>query len=219
MITTHMINKFTIVISHNSEEDLMLDTVGDRILHLMRDRGRAERRREYTQSELLAMLTGDMDAPNGKRYDVKTNRSSLSRIISGDQKPSLDLLDAICDMFNTDLEWLGRGNSIEEPMSIEAFVTDEANEGGAMIDQLLPQFRRFAIAAIVAIRDLEVDYRSEIGEFEKRQKDLESATSGLRIKQTKLARLITDMLETMPEEERRHNQQLFHDINTNNGRE
>lgn len=213
MINTNMISKFIIRINQGIEEDIMLDTVGDRILHLLRDRGRAERRREYTQSELLAMLNGDMDAPNGKRYDIKTNRSSLSRIISGEQKPSLDILDAICDIFKVDLEWLGRGKSIEESAVIEAFITDEANQIGAMIDQMLPQFRRFALEAVSKMHELDGNYRSEITELEKKQADLEKATAGLRAKQTKLAKLIVNMLPSMPDEERRHSQQLFHDIN------
>jgi len=71
--------------------------------------GRDDRGRAYEQQEVVAMLNGEMPARNGKSYSVGTNRSQLSRTITGKLKPQVDLLTAICDLFDTDIQWLIKG--------------------------------------------------------------------------------------------------------------
>ncbi|HSG62584.1 MAG TPA: hypothetical protein VLA24_14245, partial [Pseudomonadales bacterium] len=89
-------------------------TMGDRILTLMRRRGRDDRGREYEQRELVAMLNGDIVAPDGRFYNISTSATAISRLIGGDlTRPSLEILDAICSMFDSDMEWIVRGRTLE----------------------------------------------------------------------------------------------------------
>lgn len=91
----------------NLNEDNM-KTIGDRIEQLLRERGRAryEGAPPYTQVELVEMLTGKRPAPNGKYYSVSTNKSTVSRVLTDKQELPYDVLFAICDMFDTDTEWI-----------------------------------------------------------------------------------------------------------------
>lgn len=113
----------------NLNEDNM-KTIGDRIEQLLRERGRAryEGAPPYTQVELVEMLTGKRPAPNGKYYSVSTNKSTVSRVLTDKQELPYDVLFAICDMFDTDTEWILRGNVLEAVLS-EALVVS--------LDQLL----------------------------------------------------------------------------------
>ena len=136
-----------------------MKTTGDRIEQLLRDFGRArhEEAPPYTQVELVEMLTGKRQAPNGKYYKVNTNKSTVSRILTDKQDLPYDMLFAICDMFDTDTEWILRGNVLEPEKIPDRFNTDEANEVGAMIDDMLPQTRRFL--ETIAAGLLEIDQR------------------------------------------------------------
>ncbi len=115
----------------NLNEDKM-KTTGDRIEQLLRDFGRAryEGAPAYTQVELVEMLTGKRQAPNGKYYNVSTNKSTVSRVLTDKQELPYDVLFAICDMFDTDTEWILRGNVLEPEKIIDRFMTNEANEVG-----------------------------------------------------------------------------------------
>lgn len=149
----------------NLNEDRM-KTTGDRIEQLLRDFGRAryEGAPAYTQIELVEMLTGERQAPNGKYYKVNTNKSTVSRILTDKQELPYDVLFAICDMFDTDTEWILRGNVLEPERIPDKFNTDEANEVGAMIDAMLPRSR---LSMLVLARNLaEADK-------EDRRKDIE----------------------------------------------
>ena len=115
----------------NLNEDRM-KTTGDRIEQMLRDFGRAryEGAPPYTQVELVEMLTGKRQAPNGKYYNVSTNKSTVSRVLTDKQELPYDVLFAICDMFDTDTEWILRGNVLEPEKIIDRFMTNEANEVG-----------------------------------------------------------------------------------------
>lgn len=142
----------------NLNEDSM-KTIGDRIEQLLRDFGRArhEGAAPYTQVELTEMLTGARPGPNGKYYKVSTNKSTINRILTDKQEPPHDLLFALCDMFDTDTEWILRGNVLEPEKIPDRFMTDEANEVGAMIDQMSPSTRQMMIAAARAAMQLEIE--------------------------------------------------------------
>lgn len=156
------------LISHCSNGvNQTVKTIGDRIEQLLRDFGRARYSGAppYTQVEFTDMLTGVRSAPNGKYYRVSTNKSTVNRILTDKQELPYDLLFAICDMFDTDTEWILRGNVLE-PEKIPVlemekipnkFNTDEANDVGAMIDDMLPQTRRFL--ETIAAGLLEIDQR------------------------------------------------------------
>lgn len=99
----------------NQTEDYCMKTIGDRIEQMLRDFGRAryEGAPPYTQVELVEMLTGKRQAPNGKYYNVSTNKSTVSRVLTDKQELPYDVLFAVCDMFDTDTEWILRGNVLE----------------------------------------------------------------------------------------------------------
>lgn len=128
-------------------EDYRMKTFGDRIEQLLRDFGRAryEGAPPYTQVELTDMLTGKRPGPDGKFYKVDTNKSTINRIIQRGKEPSFEVLFAICDLFNTDTEWILRGNVLEPEKIPDKFNTDEANEVGAMVDKMQPQTRQMML--------------------------------------------------------------------------
>lgn len=155
-IDATMISCYTKIINKN-ENDEDMKTIGDRIEQLLKDFGRAryEGAPPYTQVDFMEMLTGKRPAPDGKYYHVSTNKSTLNRILTNKQQPSHELLFAICDMFNTDTEWILRGNVLEPEKIPDRFMTDEANEVGAIIDQMKPPSRQVLLAAAKAALDAE----------------------------------------------------------------
>lgn len=114
------------------------------------------------------MLTGVRPGPNGKYYKVSTNKSTVNRILTDKQEPPHDLLFALCDMFDTDTEWILRGNVLEPEKIPDKFNTDEANEVGAMIDQMSQSTRQMMMAAARAAMQLEnelLETQSELVEL------------------------------------------------------
>lgn len=141
----------------NQAEDYCMKTFGDRIEQLLRDFGRAryEGAPPYTQVELTDMLTGKRPGPDGKFYKVDTNKSTINRIIQRGKEPSFEVLFAICDMFDTDTEWILRGNVLEPEKIPDRFMTDEANEVGAMIDQMSQSTRQMMVMTARSATQLE----------------------------------------------------------------
>ena len=148
----------------------LYDTIGDRVMQLLRDRGRIDRGNAYSQAELVAMLNGEMAAPDGRKRYVKTNRSTISRMINDKMKyPPLDILIAMCEMFDTDLEWLARGNVAQgEPG--RPWHSDEAYTVAALVDNMPESFRRNLAALLQELHDAR---QREIAE--RRQLDIEIA--------------------------------------------
>jgi hypothetical protein len=141
--------------------DHELKTMGDRIQNLLRQRGRDERGREYEQRELVAMLNGQMPGPDGKYYNVGTSDSSVSRLIGDDlTRPSFKVLDAICDMFDTDMEWIMRGKTLDAKGAIEVFVTDEANQTGALVEAMSDDMRIFVLELVRKVYAIDQERRS-----------------------------------------------------------
>lgn len=140
-------------------------TIGDRILHLLRTGGRADRGVPYEQKDLVAWLNGDAKAPDGNFYHVGTSTSTMSRIINGSAEPPLGAIIAICNMFHTDMEWLATGEVREEPERIERFVTDEANRVGAIVDAVDQDMRDLILHMAEELREINAqrqDLRTEV---------------------------------------------------------
>lgn len=152
-----MISCYARIIGENGIEDMK--TIGDRIEQLLKEFGRAryDGAPPYTQVDLMEMLTGQRPAPDGKYYHVSTNKSTINRILMDKQQPSHEVLFAICDMFNTDTEWILRGNMLEPEKIPDKFNTDEANRIGAIVDDMLPPTRR--LLEMIANELLEIDQR------------------------------------------------------------
>lgn len=140
----------------------MLDTIGDRLNQLLRERGRNDRNEAYTQVDLTDMLTGRATAPNGQRYNIRTNKSTINRILTDKQEPPLEIIFAICDIFNQDLRWILRGDVAAEPPALAW--SEEAEIIAGLVDSLLPRSRR--LVEIVARNLLAIDNEQRENEKE-----------------------------------------------------
>lgn len=143
--------------------DVVLDTMGDRILDLLKSQGRADRGTDYEQQELMEWLTGEKLAPNGERYSFNIDRSHVSRLVRNKIKnPPWDELGAICDIFHTDLEWLVRGKIIpaeEKEESADIFMTPEAGMVALLVDSMEEENRQFILSVATYIGRLDNDAR------------------------------------------------------------
>lgn len=142
------------------ERSEMLDTIGDRVDWLLKSTGRDDRGREYEQQELSAWLTGAEVARNGKRYSLSFGRGMVSRLVTNQMKLySPDLISAICEIFDTDAEWLLRGNTLTapEPAQHDIFTALETGEVALLVDRMDPSNRQFmlAVARHIARKDSE----------------------------------------------------------------
>jgi hypothetical protein len=136
------------------------ETMGDRILQLLRDRGRADRGREYEQKELVAFLNGEVRGPNGKFYDLHTSPTAISRLIKdGVNRLDRDLLEAICEMFDTSMDWIVRGR--EATNSGDHYITPEADAACNMIDAMEEGTRQLCVNIIRQIYGIDQE-RHEI---------------------------------------------------------
>ena len=152
------------------EKDVVLDTIGDRIFHLLRTHGRADRGSDYSQLELVSWLNGETVAPDGRKYAVGTNKSTLNRIISDKMKsPPLEVLSAICDIFGVDLEWLGRGNTIQldEKEKSDIFMQPEAGEIVLLMERMEVENRQIILYMAKHISRLDNELRQSDYELAK----------------------------------------------------
>lgn len=135
--------------SESIDEIDEMETIGDRVDEILRRRGRDERGEPYDRWELVAMLSGQMDAPDGKRYAItNANKSTVSKMMNNKQRWQLDMLVAICDMFDQDANWLLRGEYLDQAVEVEQFVSEEANEAGAIIDHLDTDIRTIVMSLL-----------------------------------------------------------------------
>lgn len=138
----------------------MLDTIGDRVDWLLKSTGRDDRGNDYEQKELAAWLTGEDVARNGKRYNLSFGRGMVSRMVTNQIKLfSPDLINALCEIFDTDAEWLLRCNTLTapEPKQHDIFTAPETGEVALLVDRMDPSNRQFmlAVARHIARKDSE----------------------------------------------------------------
>lgn len=132
----------------------MLDTIGDRLNQLLKERGRQDRGEAYTQLELFQMLTGKRPGPDGKHYKVDTNKSTLNRIFTDKkQQIPLDVIFAICDMFSQDLRYILRNQIEDEPPTLTW--SEESQEVAELMDRMQPSTRQMIVQAARAAAKLE----------------------------------------------------------------
>ena len=149
--------------------DAVLDTIGDRILHLLRTSGRSDRGAEYEQQELAAWLSGESAAPNGKKYNFKLDRSYVNRLVGNKPKRyEIDVLGAICEIFNVDFGWLALGIVKPEPEeSSDIFMTPEAGEIALLIDRMEAENRQAILYLVKHISRLDNELRQSDYELAK----------------------------------------------------
>lgn len=144
-----------------STEEIEMETIGDRVQEILRKRGRDDRNEPYEQWELVAMLNGKMTAPNGQRYRVpNANKSTISKMINGNQRWQLEIISAICLMFEQDANWLFHGEAIDVESTPQQFISDEANEAGAIIDRLDPDLRDAVMQMIRSLQSVNNERRA-----------------------------------------------------------
>jgi DNA-binding transcriptional ArsR family regulator len=151
------------------DQDIMLDTTGERIMHLLRQQGRAETGEAYRQADLLAWLTGEQVAPNGKRYEFSISKSHLSQLINEKlENKIVDEYRAIGEIFNVDMEWLLNGNVVGEPEeSSDIFMTPEAGEIALLIDRMEAENRQAILYLVKHISRLDNELRQSDYELAK----------------------------------------------------
>lgn len=149
----------------------MTATIGDRIMQLLRERGRQDRGEPYSQAELTNMLTGQTLALDGKFYNFITNTSTISRVLRDKQEPPVAIISAICDIFGTDAEWLLRGNVLEPQIVEQRFMTDEANAIGALVDEMDQDTRRFILINAQMIHKLNQERKARQQEIARLMQD------------------------------------------------
>lgn len=141
--------------------EIVLDTIGDRILYLLRTSGRSDRGVEYEQQELAAWLSGEEIAPNGKKYNFKLDRSYVNRLVGNKPKRyEIEILSAICDIFGVDLEWLGRGKTIEVPdEQSDIFIAPEAGKIALLMERMEVENRQTILYIAERISRLDNELR------------------------------------------------------------
>lgn len=155
-------------------------TVGDRLRNLLRDQGRRDRNAPYTQYELCDMLTGAIEAPNGKRYSIHTSRSVVNRYLNDAQEMTYEIITAICEIFHVSADWLLRGEDFETKEKDE-FYSEEANHIGAMVDAMSEENRQLMV--LIAKGLLSADERqnnSDVRIAELLQENIRLLTNGQR---------------------------------------
>ena len=94
----------------------------------------------YEQNDLIAWLSGQTVAPNGKKYKIKSaNQSTVNRTIRDNMKrPPLDMLAAIAEISGRSLDWLitGEENFANGNDKHDIYMTPEAGEVGAIVDTM-----------------------------------------------------------------------------------
>jgi transcriptional regulator with XRE-family HTH domain len=154
-------------------------TPGERLDFLLRRQGNLDKREKYSQYDLTDFLTGAKVAPNGQRYSIQTSRSTVNRYVTGHQEMPYDVITAICEIFGVSADWLLRGRGVEEDEGADIFLTPEAGEVAAMIDEMTPENR--GVVAVLARELLATSQRqreTEIQLAQSLQEQISAVTAG-----------------------------------------
>lgn len=194
-------------------EDTMSDNelavrLGRRVSELLWDDGVKDVGGKYSQQELLAWLRGEAVAPNGKRYDIRSaNYSTLNRIINGNmQRPPLEILTAIADIFDRSLHWLITGDErtdggYNDPYDV--FIHTESSAIGKLADEMDESNRTLVLEICRSIRRLEHSVKRVRDEVAMKESELSEKDVELREIQKELASVWTNTIEDIPENQRR----------------
>lgn len=128
-------------------------TVGDRLDWLLKSQGRRDRQDDYTQYDLTDFLTGAATAPNGKRYNIKTNRSSVNRYVMNKREMPYEILVAICEIFGVSADWLLRGEEFDVDAK-DQWMHEETGELAAIVDKLPEHLRQVMMTGAQTLQRL-----------------------------------------------------------------
>lgn len=93
----------------------MLDTLGERIKHLLINRGRQDTGEPYRQTDLHAWLTGQTPGPNGKKYAFDVSVSHVSQLLNDKlEMRVVQEIQAIGEMLGEPAGWLLFGEVQED---------------------------------------------------------------------------------------------------------
>ena len=100
---------------------------------------------------------------------IGVQRSSISHILSGRNKPSLEFLMKIHDTFDeVNLEWLILGKSSPLSPDLEIFANAEINKSSNIQDNIVPESKSDISNNLLTVEGLkEIIYIYENGKFER----------------------------------------------------
>lgn len=158
MIADTMISEYVFSDSGSGDD---VETIGDRVLEILRRCGRRDMGAPYEQHELVAMLNGDRIAPDGRRYVVpNANKSTVSKMINDNQRWQVDMIIAICAMFDQDANWLLTGERRAATTPEPPKISEIATEAGALVDALDTDLRDSTMAFLRSLRTVDNERRT-----------------------------------------------------------
>ena len=100
---------------------------------------------------------------------IGVQRSSISHILSGRNKPSLEFLMKIHDTFDeVNLEWLILGKSSPLSQDLEIFPNTEINKSTDVQDNIVPDSKSYILNKLQIVKaPKEIIYIYEDGKFER----------------------------------------------------
>lgn len=158
--------------------ELMLDTMGQRLTAL-------QRQREWSNKDVTELLKG---------YGIDIDPSHYSRLVNDKSLPSVQVAIALAKLFETTIdfvlgmEWATDEHRIVAP---DAFITNEANAIGVMLDRMDVDMRKRAlhiVGELLEINDERRNLHADIAELLGEQINLLSGQKRQQI-ETLLGRL------------------------------
>lgn len=172
----------------------LLDSLGGRLMIARKSQG-------LTAIELIERLK--------TQKEITITSAHMSRIENDKARPSLDLLEAIADILNESIDnLLGRNiSSVKGVINADVFISEEANQGGALIDKMSPDLRTFAIQILTNIDTIDQM-------FKEKNENLERTVTRLRLRRDQMAQLLDAAIADMKEPAQRRARSLLHDIDS-----
>lgn len=154
-----------------------------------------------TQKEMAERLS----APP---FNIQITTSGYSKIEKATtETPHRDVLRAMKRIFGVSIDYLLDGEEPEADRVIDVFISEEANQGGALIDKMSPDLRTFAIQMLTNIDSIDQM-------FKEKNENLERTAQRLRLRRDQMAQLLDAAMADMKEPAQRRARSLLHDIDS-----
>lgn len=163
--------------------------------------------RAKTAREGLGLTQREMaEKLSSPPFNIQITTSGYSKIEKGTtETPHSAVLRAMKRIFGVSIDYLLDGEEPDEDKSIDVFISEEANQAGALIDQMIPEMRRFAIQVLMNIEDLDAIMKAQ-------KDDLDRTAANLQQRKEEMLQLLKDAMPDLPGAAQRRAKSLFHDI-------
>lgn len=152
-----------------------------------------------TQKEMAEKLS----APP---FNIQITTSGYSKIEKATtETPHRDVLRAMKRIFGVSIDYLLDGEEPEGDKAPDVFISEEANQAGALIDKMSPDMRTFAVQLLKNIDDIDSRLR------EKNEK-LEETIQRLRQRRDQMAQILDAAMPDLKAQAQRQARSLLHDI-------